>query len=90
DAFLRAVVGFELPPVGEYAAGLAFLPLDAAERQRVKDGIEQVAASENLIVLGWREVPTDDAHLGKLAFEARPAFEQIFVSRPAVGDAPAL
>src|SRR6478752_762552 len=86
DAFLRAVVGFELPPVGEYAAGMVFLPRDAQEREAQKAGIEKIAASENLTVLGWREVPTADDNLGKLAFAARPAFEQIFVSRPAVGD----
>ena len=32
DAFLRAVVDFDLPPPGEYAVGLAFLPpLDTGE-----------------------------------------------------------
>ncbi|UIN29218.1 glutamate synthase large subunit [Microbacterium binotii] len=90
DAFLRAVVDFDLPPVGEYAAGLAFLPRDGEERAAQKAGIERIAASENLVVLGWREVPTEEEHLGKLALEARPAFEQLFLSRPAVGDAPAL
>lgn len=90
DAFLRAVVDFDLPPVGEYAAGLAFLPRDEDARAAQKAGIEQIAASENLEVLGWRVVPTDEEHLGKLAFQARPVFEQLFVSRPAVGDAPAL
>ncbi|MEN2741000.1 glutamate synthase large subunit [Microbacterium sp. X-17] len=90
DAFLRAVTDFELPPVGEYAVGLAFLPRDEEARAEQKAGIERLAASENLVVLGWREVPTEEEHLGKLAFEARPSFEQLFVSRPAVGDAPAL
>ncbi|POX66910.1 glutamate synthase large subunit [Microbacterium sp. Ru50] len=90
DAFLRAVVDFDLPPAGEYAAGMAFLPRDADERQALKADIETLAASEGLTVLGWREVPTEDENLGKLAFAARPAFEQLFVSRPAVGDAPAL
>ena len=90
DAFLREVVDFALPPVGEYAAGLAFLPRDLDERAALKDGIARIAESENLTILGWREVPTDDAHLGKLAFEARPAFEQLFVSRPGSGDVPAL
>ncbi|MDQ4212808.1 glutamate synthase large subunit [Microbacterium capsulatum] len=83
DAFLRAVVGFTLPPVGEYAAGLAFLPLDSRSRRTQKAGIERIAAEEGITVLGWREVPTANQHLGKLADEARPAFEQLFVSRPA-------
>ncbi|MFG6476767.1 glutamate synthase large subunit [Microbacterium sp. P06] len=90
DAFLRAVVDFDLPPMGEYAAGMIFLPLDHEGRAELKAGIERIAASENLVVLGWREVPTDDENLGKLAYEARPAFEQLFVSRPAVGDTAAL
>lgn len=90
DAFLRAVVDFDLPPVGEYAAGLAFLPVDEEARAAVKAGVAHIAASEGLTVLGWRVVPTDDTHLGKLAHAAQPAFEQLFVSRPAVGDAPAL
>lgn len=90
DAFLRAVVDFELPPVGEYAAGMVFLPVDDEERAAQKAGIEQIAVSENLVILGWREVPTEEENLGKLALAARPVFEQVFVSRPAVGDAPAL
>ncbi|KAA9135159.1 glutamate synthase large subunit [Microbacterium caowuchunii] len=90
DAFLRAVVDFDLPPVGQYAAGMAFLPRDDAARAAQKAGIERIAAAENLVVLGWREVPTVEEHLGKLALEARPVFEQLFLSRPAVGDAPAL
>lgn len=90
DAFLRAVVGFDLPPVGEYAAGMVFLPLGHEERAAMKAGIEEIARHENLEVLGWREVPVEAENLGKLAYEARPAFEQLFVSRPAVGDEPAL
>ena len=90
DTFLRAVTSFELPPVGEYAAGLAFLPLDSRSRREQKAGIEKIARAEGLTVLGWREVPTANQHLGKLADEARPAFEQLFVSRPASSGAEAL
>ncbi|WP_460795860.1 glutamate synthase large subunit [Microbacterium sp. GXF0217] len=90
DEFLRAVAGFELPPVGEYAVGLAFLPLHAGERRTQKAGVEKIAREEGLTVLGWRVVPTVNEHLGKLADEARPAFEQLFVARPAKGDVPAL
>ena len=82
DGFLREVVPFVLPAAGEYAAGLAFLPRDAGARRTQKAGIERIAAEEGLTVLGWREVPTANEHLGKLADEARPAFEQLFVSRP--------
>ncbi|HCJ48684.1 MAG TPA: glutamate synthase subunit alpha, partial [Microbacterium sp.] len=90
DAFLREVVEFDLPAVGEYAVGLAFLPIERHERDAQKAAIVRIAESEGLTVLGWRDVPTADDNLGKLAFDARPAFEQLFVSRPAVGDSPAL
>src|SRR6476660_5945802 len=32
DRFLRKVVGFTLPPPGEYGAGLVFLPRDSKDR----------------------------------------------------------
>jgi len=81
DAFLRAVTAFDLPPLGQYAAGLAFLPRESSARREQKAGIERIAAEEGLTVLGWRVVPTANENLGKLADEARPAFEQLFVSR---------
>ncbi|WP_157156110.1 glutamate synthase large subunit [Diaminobutyricimonas sp. LJ205] len=80
DAFLRAVTAFELPALGRYAAGLAFLPTDDAERDRAKQEIARIAAEENLAVLGWREVPVNADVLGNLAREAMPAFEQLFVT----------
>src|SRR6187551_3045343 len=53
DAFLRAVVDFELPPVGRYAVGMAFLPTDDDERDEVKRGLASLASEEGLDVLGW-------------------------------------
>ncbi|MAP63248.1 MAG: glutamate synthase large subunit [Microbacterium sp.] len=86
DAFFRDVVPFTLPPMGEYAAGLAFLPQEADARNTQKATIERIAGEEGLTVLGWRVVPTADDNLGRLAFEARPVFEQLFVAaRPAEG-----
>ncbi|HWR84646.1 MAG TPA: glutamate synthase central domain-containing protein, partial [Rhodoglobus sp.] len=79
DAFLRAVADFELPQVGRYAVGMAFLPTDEAQRQELKDGIAAIAEQEELRVLGWREVPVDPEHLGTLARAAMPAFEQLFL-----------
>ncbi|GAB3617493.1 glutamate synthase large subunit [Okibacterium endophyticum] len=80
DEFLRAVVQFDLPPVGEYAVGIAFLPTDGTERTELKAGIEKIAHEERLRVLGWRLVPTEPHHLGKLARDAMPVFEQLLVS----------
>ena len=75
DDFLRAVVEFDLPPIGEYAVGMAFLPIDDDERIVLKAGIEAIAESESLTVLGWRQVPIDADQIGNLAREAMPVFE---------------
>ncbi len=90
DAFFRAVVDFELPAEGEYLAGIAFLPRADAERAALKEGIERIAVAEGMSVLGWRLVPTAPENLGKLAHDARPQVEQLFLSRPAIGGAPAM
>ncbi|MDM4764053.1 glutamate synthase large subunit [Galbitalea sp. SE-J8] len=79
DEFLRAVTSFELPEVGSYAVGMAFLPTDAVQRAKVKKGIERLAHAEHLEVLGWREVPVRPDVLGNLARAAMPAFQQLFV-----------
>ena len=80
DRFFRAVVSFDLPEAGLYASGIAFLPLNSEGRGKEKERIEEIALSEGLSVLGWRSVPTDPTHLGSLARDVMPAFEQLFVS----------
>ncbi len=79
DQFLRAVVDFELPTVGRYAVGMAFLPTDDTERAALKSGIEKIAAEEQLSVIGWRDVPVRENEVGDLARAAMPGFEQLFV-----------
>ena len=44
DAFLRAVIAADLPPVGHYAIGTAFLPVDADALAVAIHWIEGVAA----------------------------------------------
>ena len=82
DALLRAVVGFELPPAGQYAAAIAFLPYDEVLREKAQAQIEAIVVEEGLTVLGWRDLPVDPACLGKTARAAMPTFRQFFVSSP--------
>ena len=80
DEFFRAVVGFDLPAPGAYAVGTAFLPVADADTAVAE--IERLADEEGLVVLGWRELPTDPdgADLGPTARAAMPAFRQLFVA----------
>src|SRR5215204_2991095 len=87
DAFLRAVVDFDLPAAGSYATGIAFLPRDPEPEAAAMVGIEKIAASEGLQVLGWRAVPVDSSMIGQQAAEVEPSFRQVFVSA-AEGQAP--
>jgi glutamate synthase (NADPH) large chain len=80
DAFYRAVAGFDLPPAGDYATGIAFLPADPAEADRAADAIAKIAASEGLTVIGWRDMPIDDSMIGATAKAAEPSFRQVFLS----------
>ncbi len=80
DRFLREVAGVDLPPVGEYAAGMAFLPLDPAEAESARQKLEGIAAEEGLRVLGWREVPVNPDILGSMARQVLPSFALMFVA----------
>ncbi|GAA4480796.1 glutamate synthase large subunit [Rhodococcus olei] len=89
---LTAVAGVDLPesdPTGNaFAAGICFLPRDAAVRAAAVARIEAIAAEEHLEVLGWREVPVDPdgADVGAGARECMPHMSQLFVAGPAGPD----
>jgi glutamate synthase (NADPH/NADH) large chain len=74
--------GVELPAPGKYAAGVVFLPTDAAERERCKAVVAEICAEERQKLVGWRRVPTepDNADLGESARAASPEIEQLFVA----------
>ncbi|MBM6620879.1 glutamate synthase large subunit [Micrococcaceae bacterium RIT802] len=87
DEFFRAVVDFELPAPGRYAAGIAFLPDDPAAEAATRSGLEELAAQQDLQVLGWREVPIDGDLIGAMARSCMPRLVQFFVGVDAADDA---
>ncbi len=80
DQLLRARCDFELPPAGQYAAGLAFLPADPAEAALQQDGVARIARQEGLTVAGWRAVPYDENYCGNGARTVLPQLVQLVVS----------
>lgn len=80
--FLSAVTNFELPLVGSYGVGLAFLPSGAESSSRARVQIEDLVAQQNMRSLGWREVPVDPSCLGASAYRVMPTFMQFFVDDP--------
>jgi len=80
DRFFRSVVEFDLPPVRSYAVGTAFLPGDDEQVSKTRRRIEEIADDEGLVVLGWRDVPTEPGILGATALSVMPTFSQLFVA----------
>jgi glutamate synthase domain-containing protein 2/glutamate synthase domain-containing protein 1/glutamate synthase domain-containing protein 3 len=82
--FFRRVAGdskIDLPSPGFYGTGLVFLPQEDQERKTCKEIFEQVVQEEGQLLLGWRDVPTDNADIGKTAQVTQPVFEQVFIER---------
>src|SRR5437660_10003976 len=56
-----AGLGINLPEPGHYAVGYVFMPRDPEWRRVIMDIFADVVPREVQTLLGWREVPTDNA-----------------------------
>ena len=74
-----ARLGFTLAPNRRFAIGQVFLPPNPEARAACEAILEQVIAAEGQRVVGWRDVPTDVAHVGKTAHGVMPVFRQVYV-----------
>ena len=86
DAFFRAVVDFELPPIGQYGVGHVFLPQGEADRVKMQEIVEQRIEEGGQTVLGWRDVPVDNSDLGVSVLPTEPVVQQLFVGCGDCGD----
>jgi glutamate synthase (NADPH) large chain len=78
-----AELGIALPAPGHYAVGYVFMPREPEWRQMVLDIFNEVVAREGQLLLGWREVPTDNASLGASVKPTEPVHMQVFIGRGA-------
>ncbi|GBE44894.1 ferredoxin-dependent glutamate synthase 1 [bacterium BMS3Bbin10] len=76
-----AATGFELPEPGHYGVGYIFMPRDAALRAHCREIVERAIEQEGHRLLGWREVPVDNACLSRTVLETEPLHDQFFVGR---------
>src|SRR6188472_1662717 len=76
-----AELGFKLPKPGEYAVGYLFMPHDNEWRQIIRDIYAEMIKREGLILLGWRDVPTDNSTLGQSVKPTEPKHMQVFIGR---------
>jgi glutamate synthase (NADPH/NADH) large chain len=83
DAFLRREcrsLGIELPPAGCYAVGMLF---ESGEEEGLEceGSLERIVAEEGQRFLGFRDVPVEPDHVGRIARSVMPRIRQFFVER---------
>ncbi len=82
--------GVTLPEPGAYAVGFIFMPQDAELRAKMERLVNRVIEDEGQTVLGWRDVPSDNASLSRAPEIAatEPCHRQVVIGRsPAIADA---
>src|ERR1700684_1570248 len=72
--------GVTLPPPGQYAVGMCFLPREAKAREIVVKQFEHYIKIEGQKLLGWRDVPTDPTGLGQTVLDQMPLIRQAIVA----------
>ena len=84
DALLRdwaTGAGVDLPPAGEYAVAMCFLPQDEAARNLAVEKFEHFLRVEKQPLLGWRDVPVTTDGLGAAVLAEMPVIRQAIVGR---------
>ncbi len=74
--------GISLGQPGDYGVGMFFLPEDEVGADNACRIFDQLAVSERIAVLGWRDVPCHPAQLGAGARRTMPRIRQCFLRRP--------
>jgi len=83
-AFLKEVTAplrIKLPEPGRYAIGHMFMPRNRAQRIYCESVVARMCDAEGLKLLGWRDVPFDNACLSASVIETEPTHRQVFIGR---------
>ncbi len=84
DKFMRAECEYrdiELPPIGDYATGVVFLPKLPEDRHIIETMFEHEVNRNGQKFLGWRDVPTDNSEIGETAKSVEPIMKQVLIAR---------
>ena len=81
-AAAAASLGISLPAARDYGVGMFFFPQNTLARRQAQKMFEIICEKEGVVLLGWRDVPTDSSILGEKALDSMPFIAQCFVRRP--------
>src|SRR5690606_5152087 len=73
--------GLTLPPAGDYAVVMCFLPQDDDARAVITCLLEKFISKEVQQLIGWRGVPVTMDGLGKAVLASMPVIRQCFIGR---------
>ena len=85
DFFINELAKKNVQLPKSFAVGMMFLPVQKELQQECQQILEQSIEHYGMKILAWRDVPTDNSTLGKIALSSEPIVKQIFVD-PCVGD----
>ena len=71
--------GFSLPPASKYGVGMVFGSQNEELDKKCNRVLEDSVRHYGMKVLGWRNEPTSNNCLGKIALQAEPTIKQLFV-----------
>lgn len=90
DKFLRAVCDEEhnitLPPLGEYAVAMAFLPREEERCAALLEQTEQIVKAMGFKLMLAREIPYNFFDAGPAARDCMPNFYQLFITGEGIFD----
>ncbi len=79
-------IGIELPEFGKYAVGQIFFPSNKSVRDECREILNKHIDELGFELLGYREVPTVNEHIGLTAKSLEPKTEQVFVRHKNIKD----
>lgn len=79
-------IGIDLPEYGKYAVGQIFFPADKNVREECRTILNKHIEELGFELLGYREVPTFNDHIGVTAKSLEPKTEQVFVKHTSIKD----
>ncbi len=74
-------LGIRLPEPGHYGVGLLFASRNESARTQAMALLTGIVEEEGQQLLGWREVPTNNASLGPMSRAGEPAMYHFFIGR---------
>ena len=80
-AHVLSLDGLKLPVLGEYGVGMIFLPQDFEDRSICEAHIERIIENEGQSLIGWRDVPVNNGHIGYIAKQSQPVIRQVFIAK---------